>query len=100
MYVDEVLCRERPANVARIHPHLARAWQMLIRLRAAEALLIAQRIEQQIGSLPGAGAGAVRWRDRGRAGRGALAAGRCGAALAARLSALRLDAATPAAHVA
>ncbi|WP_207001422.1 helix-turn-helix transcriptional regulator [Trinickia mobilis] len=93
--------RGRPAvSVARIHLDLARAWQMLIRLQAAEALLIAQRIEGQAGPLPGSVAVAVR---------GELAAVRAaalvlqddaGAALAAALSALRLGAATPTAHVA
>ena len=100
LYVDEVLCRERPASGARIHPCLARAWQMLVRLRAAEALLIAQRIEQQVGSLPGPVAAAVRCEIAAVRAVSLLLQDDAGAALAAALSALRLDAATPVAHVA
>ncbi|SEA94395.1 helix-turn-helix transcriptional regulator [Paraburkholderia sartisoli] len=106
VYVHEVLSsgragRERPAaSVARIHLHLARAWQMLIRLRGAEALLIAQRIERQIGPLPGPVALAVRCEIAAVRAAALVLQDDAGAALAAALCALRLDAATPTAHVA
>lgn len=105
-YGDDVLSlgrvgRERPASgVARIQLYLARAWQMLIGLRAAEALLIAQRIEGQVGPLPGPDAIALRCQIAAVRAAALVLQDDAGAALAAALSALRLDAATPAAHVA
>lgn len=93
--------RERPSvSVARIHLDLARAWQMLIRLRAAEALLSAQRIEGQLGPLPGAAAVAVRCEIAAVRAAALILQDDAGAALAAALSALRLGAATPTAQVA
>ncbi|NMM02737.1 response regulator transcription factor [Paraburkholderia sp. RP-4-7] len=106
VYVDEVLSlgrvgRERPAvSGARIHLDLARAWQMLIRLQAAEALLTAQRIEGRVGPLPGPIAVAVRCEIAAVRAAALMLQDDAGAALAAALSALRLDAATPTAHVA
>jgi DNA-binding NarL/FixJ family response regulator len=104
--VDEVqpltrVGRERPAvNVARIHRDLARAWQMLIRREAAEALPTAQRIEGQVGPLPGPVAAAVRCEIAAVRAAALVLQDDAGAALAAALSALRLGAATPTAHVA
>ncbi|WP_084170176.1 LuxR family transcriptional regulator [Paraburkholderia ferrariae] len=84
----------------RIRLEIARAWQMVIRLKGVEALAIAQRIERQPGSSLGPATMAVRCelaaikaaafvlRDDGEA------------ALAAALAALRLGAASPTAHVA
>jgi ATP/maltotriose-dependent transcriptional regulator MalT len=91
--------RERPAaSAARVHLGLARAWQMLIRLKAAEALLIAQRIEGQAGPLPVALA--LRCEIAAVRAAALLLQDDAGAALAAALCALRLGAATPTAHVA
>ncbi|HEY1998708.1 LuxR C-terminal-related transcriptional regulator [Paraburkholderia sp.] len=108
--VDEVLSLERVerarpvVKVGRIHLYLARAWQMLIRLRAAEALLIAQQIEAQVGPLsspaPIPVALSVRCEIAAVRAAALLLQDDAGAALAAALSALRLGAASPAAHVA
>ncbi|MCP2084501.1 UNVERIFIED_ORG: DNA-binding NarL/FixJ family response regulator [Paraburkholderia sediminicola] len=93
--------RERPAaSVARIHPDLARAWQMVIRGEAAEALLSAQRLEGQVGPLTGSVAVAVRCEIAAVRAAALLLQDDAGAALAAALSALRLGTATPTAHVA
>jgi DNA-binding NarL/FixJ family response regulator len=106
VHVDEVqsltrVGRERPAvSVARIHRDLARAWQMLIRREAAEALPTAQRIEGQVGPLPGPVAVAVRCEIAAVRAAALVLQDDAGAALAAALSALRLGAATPTAHVA
>jgi DNA-binding NarL/FixJ family response regulator len=86
--------------VARIHRDLARAWQMLIRREAAEALPTAQRIEGQVGPLPGPVAVAVRCEIAAVRAAALVLQDDAGAALAAALSALRLGAATPTAHVA
>lgn len=105
-YVDEGqtlarVGRERPAaSAARIHLDLARAWQMLIRLKAAEALLTAQRIEGQVDALPGPIAVAVRCEIAAVRAAALMLQDDAGAALAAALAALRLGAATPTAHVA
>ncbi|NPT46617.1 hypothetical protein GNZ12_35955 [Paraburkholderia sp. 1N] len=105
-YVDKVqvltrVDREPPAvSVARIHLDLARAWQMLIRCEAAEALLSAQRIEGQVGPLPGPAAVAVRCEIAAVRAAALMQQDDAGAALAAALSALRLGTATPTAHVA
>ena len=106
VYVDEGqslarVGRERPAvSVARIPRDLARAWQMLIRREAAEALLIAQRIEGQVGPLPGPLAVAVRSEIAAVRAAALVLQDDAGAALAAALSALRLGVATPATQVA
>jgi ATP/maltotriose-dependent transcriptional regulator MalT len=106
VYVDDVqvltrVGRERPAvSVARIHLDLARAWQMLIRCESAEALLSAQRIEGQVGRLPGPVAVAVRCEIAAVRAAALMLQDDAGAALAAALSALRLGTATPTAHVA
>ncbi|MFM0232711.1 LuxR C-terminal-related transcriptional regulator [Paraburkholderia sediminicola] len=110
VYVDEVqsevqsltrVGRERPAvSVARIHPDLARAWQMVIRGEAAEALLSAQRIEGQVGRLTGPVAVALRCEIAAVRAAALLLQDDAGAALAAALSALRLGTATPTAQVA
>lgn len=106
VYVDEVRSlaragRERAAvSVACIHLELARAWQMLIRLKAAEALLTAQRIEGQLGLSPGPGAVALRCEIAAVRAAALLLQDDAGAALAAALAALRLGTATPTAHVA
>ncbi|CAE6746243.1 LuxR C-terminal-related transcriptional regulator [Paraburkholderia nemoris] len=93
--------RERPAaSVARIHLDLARAWQMVIRGEAAEALLSAQRLEGQVGPLTGPVAVAVRCEIAAVRAAALLLQDDAGAALAAALSALRLGTATPTAHVA
>ncbi|CAB3725552.1 HTH-type transcriptional regulator MalT [Paraburkholderia sediminicola] len=104
VFVDDVqpltrVGRERPAaSVARIHPDLARAWQMVIRGEAAEALLSAQRIEGQVGPLTDAVA--VRCEISAVRAAALLLQDDAGAALAAALSALRLGTTTPTAHVA
>ncbi|MFM0071670.1 LuxR C-terminal-related transcriptional regulator [Paraburkholderia sediminicola] len=93
--------RERSAlSVARVHPDLARGWQMVIRGEAAEALLSAQRLEGQVGPLTGPVAVAVRCEIAAVRAAALLLQDDAGAALAAALSALRLGTATPTAHVA
>ncbi|WP_434115384.1 LuxR C-terminal-related transcriptional regulator [Paraburkholderia caffeinilytica] len=93
--------RERPAvSVARPHPDLARAWQMVIRGEAAEALLSAQRAEGQVGLLTGPVALAVRCEIAAVRAASLMLQDDAGAALAAALSALRFGTATPTAHVA
>ncbi|MFM0339978.1 LuxR C-terminal-related transcriptional regulator [Paraburkholderia fungorum] len=92
--VDEV------QSLARVHRDLARAWQMLIRCEAAEALLTAQRIDGQLGPLPGPVTVAVRCEIAAMRAAALMLQDDAGAALAAALAALRLGAATPTAHVA
>jgi hypothetical protein len=93
--------RDRPvASVARIRQDLARARQMLIQREAAKALLSAQRIEGRLGLLPGPVAVALRCEAAAVRAAALLLQDDAGAALAAALSALRLGAATPTAHVA
>lgn len=90
----------RLAGVTYIQRDFARAWQMLIRLKAAEALLFVQRIEGQAGPLPDAVAMAVRCEIVAVRAAALVLQDDAGAALAAALAALRLGAATPTAHVA
>ncbi|WP_169708806.1 LuxR family transcriptional regulator [Trinickia terrae] len=88
------------AGVAGIQPELARAWQMLTRLQAAEALQIARRIEGQAGPLAGSAALALRCEIAAVRAAALVLQDDAGEALAAALSALRLGAASPTAHVA
>jgi len=79
-------------NMERLHRDLARAWQMLIRLQAVEALLTAQRIEGEVGLLPGAVALGIRGEIAALRSAALVLQDDAGTALAAALAALRLGA--------
>ncbi len=74
---------------------LARAWQMLIRQRAADALRIAQRVEAQLGPSPACSTVTLRGEVAAVRAVALLLQDDAGAALAAALCALRLNTAIP-----
>jgi ATP/maltotriose-dependent transcriptional regulator MalT len=84
----------------RIRFEVARAWQMVIRLKGAEALAIAQRIERQLGSSSGPVTMAARCEVAAVKAAAFVLRDDGEAALAAAVAALRLGAASPTAHVA
>jgi DNA-binding NarL/FixJ family response regulator len=94
VYVGEV------QSWARVRLDIARAWQRLIRLQGAAALLIARRIEGQVGPLPGPVAVGVRCEIAAVRAVALVLQDDAGAALAAALSALRPGTASPIAQVA
>lgn len=88
------------ASAARIRLELARARHMLVRLDAAEALVVLQRVERQIALVPGQDVLALFSEVAAMRAASLVLQDDVTAALAAALSALRLHAHSPAAHVA
>ncbi|RKP47135.1 LuxR C-terminal-related transcriptional regulator [Pararobbsia silviterrae] len=93
-------CGRPSTRTVRVRFELARAWAMLIRLDADEALAVVQRIERQIAALPGPDVLAVLSEVAAMRAAALLLQDDGAAALPAALSALRLDAHAPTAHVA
>jgi LuxR family maltose regulon positive regulatory protein len=88
------------ASAAKIRLELARARHMLVRLDAAEALVILQRVEQQLALVPGQGMLALFSEVAAMRAASLVLQDDVTAALAAAQSALRLHARSPTAHVA
>jgi DNA-binding CsgD family transcriptional regulator len=88
------------ASAAKIRLELARARHMLVRLDAAEALVVLQRVEQQIALVPGQGVLALFSEVAAMRAASLVLQDDVTAALAAAQSALRLHAHSPAGRVA